>query len=202
MEPDDPIYLGLYTYTKALPVALAYRDSSTQLHSERVHGLCEAIGAACALSKKELGILKIAAVFHDIGKIGIPDRVLLKRSRFDRAEWALMKQHSKIGGDIMAATELEGSRQAAMAIRHHHEHFDGHGYPDSLAGEDIPIAARIISIADSYDAMAQTRSYHRSKTHAQIMPILHQETGEKHDPHLMRIFCSIIESSPFKAVKI
>lgn len=113
-----------------------------------------------------------------------------------------MKQHSEIGGEIMAATKLEGSQQAALAIRHHHEHYDGQGYPDQFSGEAISIASRIISIADSYDAMAQTRSYHRSKTHAQIMPILHQETGVKHDPHLMRIFCELIESSEFKAGKI
>jgi response regulator RpfG family c-di-GMP phosphodiesterase len=202
MAPEDPIYLALYTYTKALSVALGYRDSLTQLHSERVQGLCLLIGVRCGLSQQELGILKIAATFHDIGKIGIPDRVLLKPAQFDPAEWEIMKQHAAIGWEIMAATELEGSQQAALAIRHHHEHYDGQGYPDGLAGEAISIASRIISIADSYDAMAQTRSYHRSKTHAQIMPILHQETGVKHDPNLMRIFCDIIETSEFKADKI
>ncbi len=202
MEPEDAVYMALYSYTRALSVALGYRDTSTQLHSERVRGLCETIGMACGLSRPELGILKIAASFHDIGKIGIPDSILLKPAPFDASEWEIMKQHSVIGWEIMSVTHLEGAQQAALAIRHHHEHYDGQGYPDQLAGEAISITSRIISIADSYDAMAQTRSYHRSKTHAQIMPVLYQETGEKHDPYLMRIFCELIETSEFKATRL
>ena len=199
MELDEPVHFALYTYTKALSVALGYRDSLTRLHSERVLGLSEAIGAGCGLSRIELGILRIAASFHDIGKIGIPDQILLKPSQLDEAEREEMKQHPEIGERILAATELEGSQQAALAIRHHHERYNGLGYPDGLSGNAISICSRIISIADSYDAMAVTRSYQRAKTHPEIMAILHEETGEKHDPELMRIFCEIIESSDFKA---
>lgn len=199
MEREDPIYRALYKYTKALSVALGYRDSLTRLHSERVLGLAEEIGVGCALSGKELGILKISASFHDIGKIGIPDPILLKPAPFDESEWKVMKQHSEMGAQIMAATELEGSQQAALAIRHHHEHYDGTGYPDGLAGEDILIFARIISIADSYDAMGVTRPYHRAATHDVIMAVLARETGKKHDPELMRVFCGIIQTSKFRA---
>ena len=202
MELEDPIYITLYKYTKALSVALGHRDPLTQLHSERVLGLSEAIGVGCGLSNKELGILKIAASFHDIGKIGIPDYILLKPSQLDEAEWEKMKQHSELGERIMVATELEGSQQASLAIRNHHEHYNGQGYPDSLSGEEISIYSRIIGIADSYDAMAVTRSYHRARTHLEIMAILHKETGKKHDPELMRIFCEIIESRKFEAAKI
>jgi HD-GYP domain-containing protein (c-di-GMP phosphodiesterase class II) len=202
MELEDPIYITLYKYTKALSVALGYRDPLTQLHSERVLGLSEAIGVGCGLSNKELGILKIAASFHDIGKIGIPDYILLKPSQLDEAEWEKMKQHSELGERIMVATELEGSQQASLAIRHHHEHYNGQGYPDSLSGEEISIYSRIIGIADSYDAMAVTRPYHSARTHLEIMAILHKETGKKHDPELMRIFCEIIESRKFEAAKI
>jgi HD-GYP domain-containing protein (c-di-GMP phosphodiesterase class II) len=202
MELEDLIYTVLYKYTKALSVALGYRDLLTRLHSERVLGLSEAIGMRYGLSEKELGILRIGASFHDIGKIGIPDHILLKPSQFDEAEWEKMKQHSEIGEKIMAATELEGSQQASLVIRHHHEHYNGRGYPDGIFGEEISIYSRIITIADSYDAMAQTRSYHNARTHLEIMAILHKETGGKHDPELMRIFCEIIESSNFKAAKI
>ncbi len=202
MELEDPIYIALYTYTKALSVALGYRDLLTRLHSERVLGLSKIIGSGCGLSEKELGILKIAASFHDIGKIGIPDHILLKPSQLDEAEREKIKRHSEIGERIMAATELEGSQQASLVIRHHHEHYNGEGYPDSLSGEEIPIYSRIITIADSYDAMAQTRSYQHARTHPEIMAILQNETREKHDPELMRIFCEFIESSRFKAVKI
>jgi HD-GYP domain-containing protein (c-di-GMP phosphodiesterase class II) len=202
MELEEPIYIALYTYTKALSVALGYRDLLTRLHSERVLGLSEAIGVGCGLSKKELGILKIAASFHDIGKIGIPDHILLKPSQLDEDEWEKMKRHSEIGERIMAATELEGSRQASLVIRHHHEHYNGLGYPDSLSGEEISICSRIVAIADSYDAMAVTRSYNDAKTHLEIMAIMHKETGKKYDPEPMRIFCEIIESSKFKTTKI
>jgi len=199
LDQEDPIYAMLYKYTKALTSALGYRDTLTRLHSERVLGLSTEIGLGCRLLGAELGLLKISSSFHDIGKIGVPDRVLLKPSRLDEDEWVLMKQHSEMGERILAATELEGAKQASLVVRHHHEHFNGGGYPDGLAGDQISLFSRIISIADSYDAMATTRSYHRPKTHREIMVILHDETGEKHDPQLMRIFCEIIESSEFKA---
>ncbi|BCK87060.1 cyclic di-GMP phosphodiesterase [Sideroxyarcus emersonii] len=199
MEQADPAVNALYTYTKALSVALGYRDRLTQLHSERVQVLSAAIGTACGLSSSELLALRIAASFHDIGKIGIPDHILLKPTQFDDAEWEVMKTHTEIGEKIMAATALEGADHAARIIRHHHEHYDGSGYPDGLAGTGIPICARIISIADSYDAMAVTRSYHHARAHPEIMAILHQETGEKHDPALMQIFSEHIETSEFRA---
>ncbi|MFZ2162480.1 MAG: HD domain-containing phosphohydrolase [Sideroxyarcus sp.] len=202
MQQEDPVFHALYAYTKALSVALGYRDLMTRLHSERVQGISAAIGIAHGLSKNQLNALKIAASFHDIGKIGIPDHILLKPAQFNEVEWQEMKKHSEIGEKIMAATELEGALQAAKVIRHHHEHYDGQGYPDKLAGKDIPVCARIISIADSYDAMAVTRSYHHARTHPDIMAILHRETGKKHDPELMRIFCEIIETSEFKSAKI
>ena len=202
MIKEDPIYITLHKYTRALSVALSYRDSYTQLHSERVLGISEEIGTSCGLANNELSILKIAASFHDVGKIGIPDPILLKPTTFDESEWEIMKQHSEIGERIMAATDLKGSQQASLAIRHHHEYYNGKGYPDSLSGEDISICSRIISIADSYDAMAVTRSYHHAKTHEEIMAILYNETGEKHDPELMHIFCKLIEHSKFKTMKI
>ena len=104
MEPESPIFIALFGYTNALSVALGYRDLLTRLHSERVLGLSEAIGMDCGLSKEELGILKIAASLHDIGKIGIPDNILLKPSTLDEAEWEKITQHSEIGQRIVAAT--------------------------------------------------------------------------------------------------
>lgn len=199
MELEDLIFNSLLKYTKALSVALRYRDFLTQLHSERVQGLSAEIGKCCGLSHQEMNTLIITASFHDIGKIGIPDQILLKPSKFDEVEWEIMKQHSEIGQKIMQSTELDGSQQVALLIRHHHEYYNGIGYPDKLSGENIPICSRIISIADSYDAMAEPRSYHNARTHSEIMVILQRETGEKHDPELMRAFCKIIESSQFRA---
>lgn len=202
MELENPLYKALYKYTKALSVALGYRDLMTRLHSERVRVLAVALGVRYGLFGKELGCLNISASFHDIGKIGIPDRILLKPTQLDKAEWETIKQHSEIGEKIMASTELKGAPEVAQIIRHHHEHYDGQGYPDSLAGEAIPIRSRIITIVDSYDAMAVKRVYHEAMGHTEIMKILRDETGKKHDPQLMRIFCELIESSPLKAAEI
>ncbi len=200
MEPENNVYESLLRYTKALSAALGYRDLMTRLHSERVCGLSLVMGIRCGIEKQELVALRISSSFHDIGKIGIPDAILLKPGKLDEAEWEVMKQHSEIGANIMLATELDGSRRAAVAIRAHHEHYDGNGYPDGLLGEQIPICARIISIADSYDAMAVTRTYHKAKKHRDILAILRDETGGKHDPQLMSLFLDIIEKSRFKAL--
>jgi HD-GYP domain-containing protein (c-di-GMP phosphodiesterase class II) len=197
-ETDVSVYDVLYRYTKALSTALGFRDLMTRYHSERVYALSAAIGVRYGLDSVALGALRMSSSFHDIGKIGTPDKILMKTDRLDADEWEVMKQHSEIGEKILRATEIEGSEQAALAIRHHHEHYDGGGYPDGLSGEEIPICSRIISIADSYDAMAVTRSYHRARKHSEIMEILRQETGQKHDPQLMPIFLEVIDSSPFR----
>lgn len=201
MELEDQVFNSLFKYTKALSVALDYRDSLTQRHSERVQGLSANIGKSCGLSHNLLNTLVIAASFHDVGKIGISDNILLKPSKLDEVEWKIMKLHSEFGEKIIGSTELEGSQQVGRLIRHHHEHYNGMGYPDKLSGENIPICSRIIGIADSYDAMAVTRSYHQARTHPEIMTILSEETGKKHDPELMKVFCKIIETSRFKTVK-
>jgi HD-GYP domain-containing protein (c-di-GMP phosphodiesterase class II) len=201
MELTDPTLLALNSYTKALSAALGYRDVSTRLHSDRVTRLSHAIGVSIGLSENELGMLNIAASFHDVGKIGISDAILLKPSAHSEAERIEMRRHTEIGEKIIAATEIEGAQQAAFNIRAHHENFDGSGYPDQLAGEEIPLFARIISIADSYDAMAETRVHHRARSHSAIMAILDEETGHKHDPALMRRFSVLIATSGLKATE-
>lgn len=189
----------LERHTRALFVALGYRDQPTRLHSERVRNLALGLGQRCALSSDELAMLGIAADFHDIGKLGIPDSILGKPSCLDETEKEFIRQHCLIGEEIMLATETNAAAPAATAIRHHHEHFDGRGYPDCLAGEDIPIFSRIIGISDSYDAMAETRSYHhQARSHDEIIAVMHEETGGKHDPYLMQHFCRMVEDDRFR----
>lgn len=199
MGSQNTIYEVLRKYTQALSVALGYRDPLTQLHSERVRGLAEELGSECELSDEDIGILKIAASFHDIGKIGIPDPVLLKPGAYDEDDWEVMKRHPQIGADIILATGLEGAGYAADVIRSHHEHYDGSGYPEGLSGSEIPVLCRIISIVDAYDAMAMTRSYHQARSHSKIMQIIHQESGVIFDPALLKIFDKLIENSQYRA---
>lgn len=195
----DPTYMALYRYTKALAVALGYRDMYTRIHSDRVLALSEALGEKVGLSEKEMGILRIGAAFHDIGKIGMPDEILLKPSPLTEEETETMKKHSEIGASILMAIELDGSSEAATLVRHHHEHWDGGGYPDGIGGNDIPVCSRIIGIADSYDAIALARPYHPGKSHEAVMRMLESETGQKHDPELMRLFREVIEASELRA---
>jgi HD-GYP domain-containing protein (c-di-GMP phosphodiesterase class II) len=110
-----------------------------------------------------------------------------------------MRAHSEIGERILRAIDLPGIDQVAAAIRHHHEHFNGGGYPDGLTGETVPLISRIIAVADSYDAMAVTRSYHRPRSHNEIMGILDAESGTKLDPDIFKYFSALIETSPFRA---
>ncbi len=200
MKADDGVYEVLIRYTRALSTALGYRDMMTRLHSDRVCELCMAVGVKYGLTREELGALRLSAAFHDIGKIGIPDHILMKPGTLSGVEWEAMKLHTQIGEKILRSMDLPGCEQAAAAIRGHHEHYDGRGYPDGISGKNIPICSRIISLADSYDAMAVTRAYHAPKKHHAILDILHDETGAKHDPELVPLFVRVIEASPHRAL--
>lgn len=188
MTPNAQLQRSLDQFNKPLNAALSERDVYTQSHSARVVTIAEGLGRQCGFSESEIEVLRICASFHDIGKIGIPDHILLKPASFEEAEWTIMKSHPVIGERIIRSIDAEGAEEVAQVVRHHHEHFDGGGYPDRLAGEDIPIYSRLLSIADSYDAMRTTRSYHRERTHAEVLEILHSEAGGKHDPYLLGKF--------------
>jgi HD-GYP domain-containing protein (c-di-GMP phosphodiesterase class II) len=198
--PVDQRTIELLTkYTSALSVALGYRDLQTRLHSERVARLSVELGMMCALSSQELAVLRLAAAVHDIGKIGIPDHILSKTSRLGEDDWDTIHQHPSIGADILLAAEFDGAPAVAAIVRHHHENHDGSGYPDRLSNSAIPLGARIVSIVDAYDAMAEPRPYHRQRHHRQIMDILDAETGTKRDPDLMPLFIRLIENSDLSA---
>ncbi len=183
---------------KSLSVALGERDPETRLHSDRVIGLSRELGAHIELSSAELEILGLAACLHDIGKIGIPDRILLKPGCFAPDERETMRSHALIGERIVKSIDDERSGMLSGIVRHHHENYDGSGYPDGLRGTDIPLFARIISLADNYDAMATTRPYHPGRPHREIIDILAGSDGEKFDPDLLHAFCHIIERSPLR----
>ena len=188
-------YLQLRGSVEALTVALDERDEYTRFHCDRVVVLAKELGEACCVVNGDLDLLHLAALFHDIGKIGIPDKVLLKPSALDGPEWVVMKAHSEKGERIIRSTALDLADSLAPLIRHHHEAFDGAGYPDGLAGEKIPLLSRILLVADAYDAMATTRPYHMARTHFQIMSILESESGTRIDPDIYQQFSGLIEHS-------
>lgn len=182
----------------ALSVALNERDSYTQAHCNRVVMLAEALGTACGISAEDHAHLHICALFHDIGKLGVPDSVLLKPGRLTPEEWVLMKAHAEQGERIFRATDIAELELTAPIIRHHHESYDGSGYPDGLKGEAIPPVSRILLVVDGYDAMGSSRPYHKARSHQEIIGIMASEEGKKLDPFMFRHFLQLIEHSSLR----
>ena len=192
MQQQPEFYSLVKGRAVAMSVALEQRDTLTSQHCQRVARLAVALGRRCGLLERDLRLLEIAAAFHDIGKIGIPDHVLKKPSRFNDDDWAIMKTHAERGQRILRAAALRDGEILGLAIRHHHERYDGQGYPDGLAGEAIPLLARIIAIADTYDAMATPRIYGRWRPPAEIVAVLEAEQGRQHDPYLSEMFLDMV----------
>lgn len=185
--------------TAAVLRALRERDENTFAHCDRTCALSVATGRAFGLSSEELAVLRWAAELHDIGKIGIPDRVLFKPGRLDGEELGVMRTHPRRGHDILASIPHARIAAIATVVLHHHEDIDGSGYPEGLRGENIPVLARIVSVVDSYDAIATVRPYHAAKSHVQVMRMLHEKQGQKYDPYVLATFSKTVDLSPYKA---
>ena len=185
--------------TAAVLGALRERDANTYAHCDRTCALSVETGRSVGLSSQDLAVLRWAAELHDIGKIGIPDRVLFNPGRLDEEELGLMRTHPRRGHDILAS--IPGSKFASIAtiVLHHHEAVDGSGYPEGLGGEDIPVLARILSIVDSYDAIATVRPYHAPKSHVEVMRMLEEQQGRKYDPYILPAFSKVVGVSAYRA---
>lgn len=176
--------------TEALAEAINSRDPYTGGHTRRVSDYASMIADSIKMAAKAKQSLRIAAMLHDIGKIGIDDRILRKASRLTAQESALMNAHPEIGARILG--HVDDMADVIAGIRHHHERFDGRGYPAGLAGEAIPVAARIIAIADAYDALTTDRPYRGASSPAQALLQLGRDAGSQFDPTLLTVFTGII----------
>jgi len=165
---------------ESLSATVDARDAYTAGHSRRVQQLALAIGRELGLSQAELDLLGHAALFHDIGKLAIPDAILLKPSGLNEGEWSLMQKHAEEGARII--DRLGFLNDAVPAIRHHHERYDGTGYPDRLKGEDIPLGARIIHVADALDSMLTTRIYRAARPAAEALQELRRAAATQFCP--------------------
>jgi diguanylate cyclase (GGDEF)-like protein/putative nucleotidyltransferase with HDIG domain len=165
---------------ESLSATVDARDAYTAGHSRRVQELALAIGRELGLSKAELDLLGHAALFHDIGKLAVPDAILLKPATLTHDEWDLMQRHAEEGARII--DRLGFLQDAVPSIRHHHERFDGTGYPDSLKGEEIPLGARIIHVADALDSMLTTRIYRAARPAKEAMEELNRSAGSQFCP--------------------
>lgn len=162
--------------------ALEARDPYTSHHSSRVAEMTETICELLGLDEDEKEIYHIAAHLHDIGKIGIRDNVLLKEGKLDDDEWKIMKSHSEQGYNILM--NAKSFDVVADVVRSHHERYDGNGYPDGLKGENIPLGARIIAIADSIDAMISDRPYRKGMDTKVCKEQINKNIGIMYDPFI------------------
>ncbi len=177
----------------ALTRALDARDRDTEGHSERVAALAVRIGQEMGMTQASLNSLKLAALLHDIGKIGIPDAILHKPGPLDDKEMEQIHQHPQIGYNILRnipflVPSLDG-------ILHHHEKFDGTGYPSGLIGNEIPLSARILAVVDVYDALTSHRPYRPAYSHNEGVEIIQKQTGRQFDPQVVSLLLNALPAN-------
>ncbi len=181
-------YNSINTYYEetitSLVAAVDAKDSYTKGHQERVARLSALIGDQLGLPEEEYVALQQAAMLHDIGKIGIPEYILIKDERLSVPEYELIKKHPVMGAEIISPVQF--LKKAVPLVLYHHERYDGLGYPEGLAGEDIPLGARIIAVADAIDAMLWERPYAHAKSIAQVRQELKRVAGSQLDPDIVR----------------
>jgi two-component system response regulator RpfG len=165
-----------------------YRDEVTGNHVVRMAKYSREIAEALGLSEKECDEIEYAAPMHDIGKIGIQDKILLKPGKFEHDEWTRMQEHTRIGHAILSNSQSRYIQTGSIIALNHHERFDGSGYPNGISGKDIPLVARIVSVADVYDALISARPYKSAWSTADAQDYLHKHAGSQFDPICVEAF--------------
>ncbi|WP_189072488.1 HD domain-containing phosphohydrolase [Deinococcus sedimenti] len=174
-----------------LGVALEARDFETQGHTQRVQDLARRVGEALHLPAEQLTALRRGAALHDIGKLCIPDTVLLKPGALTPEEREVVERHAPLGAALVARIPFLDP-EAQQVVRHHHERWDGRGYPDGLAGTQTPLLARVFALCDVYDALTSERPYKRAMSHAAALDVLREGRGTQFDPDLLDVFCRVV----------
>lgn len=199
-----PLFIAYYVYKfymdmrtqhfsiiQALAAAVEARDPYTEKHSERMANYAVATARELGLSMGKAEVIRYATILHDIGKIGVNDRVLGKRDGLTPKEWAKIKAHPGIGKDILVQiTSLKG---ASQLVYYHHERYDGKGYPEKLKGKDIPIGARIIAVVDIYDAMTSKRPYRPASSAKEAIDELRRKAGTQFDSKVVEAFLKVLD---------
>jgi putative two-component system response regulator len=179
----------------ALARMVEAKDTETGDHCSRLAHTAVAFGRVLGLGENDLDALRRGGVLHDMGKLGVPDSILLKSGPLTDAEWDVMRQHSAIGAHL--CTSLKSMSKTLPIIRHHHERWDGGGYPDGLAGEEIPLLARVFQLCDIHDALAHARPYKEAFPLPKIISIFEEELNKGwRDPELTRVFINILRETP------
>ncbi|MBW1727721.1 MAG: response regulator [Deltaproteobacteria bacterium] len=192
----ENIYENLFSTLYAFVETIEARDPYTKQHSANVSKYAMSIAKAYGCLQDEIARLNVSGNLHDIGKIGIPDSILLKPGRLTDEEYEIIKKHPVIGSNIIGHFGMWTDEQSI--IRHHHERFDGKGYPDGLKGEEIPLLARILAVADVYDALTTDRSYRRKMPEHVAVKIIRENAGSQFDPKIVNIFLKLQKEGEIK----
>ncbi len=185
-DQRDSLLANLAVFAQAIEL----KDIYTGGHIYRVEAVAVRTARAMRLSEAEVRKIKYGAWMHDFGKIGVNGKIIRKPAPLDPTEWAIIKQHPVIGAKILQPVELLS--EAAEIVRHHHENYDGSGYPDGLKGEDIPIGSRILMVVDAFDAMTTDRPYRRRRPRDEALRELRRCVGSQFDPRVVEVFESVI----------
>ena len=176
---------------RALAAAIDAKDPYTKGHSERVAETSVALAQELNLSDKEIENIEYTALLHDIGKIGITDNILGKTSSLTDKEFDKIKEHTVMGAKIIEPVDF--LKNSYKAIYHHHERYNGNGYPDGIKEKDIPLSARIIAVADAYDAMGSDRPYRKKLNKNKILKVLKDQSGKQFDPEVVKALISVLD---------
>ncbi len=191
LRHDASSHVSFHNLAEAFGNAVDAKDGHTANHSLHVAELADLVAASMNLSLKEQHDIHLAAHLHDIGKIGIPDAILKKQGPLTREEWIMIKQHPRIGADILSPC-FDGSHKCIVdMILYHHERYNGSGYPEGLSCDDIPLGARIIAVVDSYSAMVQHRPYRVGLSHLSALVEINNGRNTLYDSRVVDAFLAI-----------
>ena len=191
-ESEEKLKTAYLESIQTLRYTVEAKDQYTRGHSDRVSEYSVLIGKHMNLPIEDLEVLKIGGLFHDIGKIGIPDSILLKTSKLTDDEYSEIKNHPAIGKHILSNAKI--FENIVPIVFHHHEKYDGTGYPEKISGENIPLFARIAAIADTFDAMTSKRSYRDALSLDIVRAELEKNSGKQFDPKILKVFLNILDN--------
>ena len=192
----EPAKGDYYRSIQALVKLVEMRDPYTKKHSIKVSQVAVKLAKHMGISRQYVETIRLAAILHDIGKLGVKEEILLKESALTHEEYRAVREHPSFGVDIIKPIPFLS--EILPIIRHHHENFDGMGYPDGLKDEEIPLGSRIISIADVYDALMSDRAYRRAYDMDRVLQMMKKEKGKKFDPHILEKFMEMVTRSRAK----